>query len=125
MLSRQRRFLPDSFPLNFSSFLLFLILIHCAALFLVLSTSWNKELNEDVTLFSLSSRSVTLEGDSFDPSGTLEGGSRSTSSSILIRLQEVAKIYEELNEAKEELREVSRLLERLKGVSVACSFLSF
>jgi structural maintenance of chromosome 2 len=32
-------------------------------------------------------RSVTLEGDTFDPSGTLSGGAKAQSSGVLLQLQ--------------------------------------
>ena len=42
-------------------------------------------------------RSVTLEGDVYDPAGTLTGGSRPASGNLLLELQK-------LNDAKSELK---------------------
>ncbi|XP_067931601.1 structural maintenance of chromosomes protein 2-like [Watersipora subatra] len=50
-------------------------------------------------------RSVTLEGDSFDPAGTLTGGSRPQSSGILSKLSEINEIAHKLAECKELLLE--------------------
>ncbi|KAJ3268855.1 Structural maintenance of chromosomes protein 2, partial [Terramyces sp. JEL0728] len=40
-------------------------------------------------------RSVTLDGDSYDPSGQLTGGSKSQSSGILLKMQDLKKLYNE------------------------------
>ncbi|KAK7027329.1 Structural maintenance of chromosomes protein 2 [Paramarasmius palmivorus] len=50
-------------------------------------------------------RSVTLEGDVYDPSGTLSGGSAPQTSGILIKVQKVLEVEEELQGAKEALGE--------------------
>jgi structural maintenance of chromosome 2 len=48
-------------------------------------------------------RSVTLEGDSVDPSGTMSGGSRGRSAPVLLQLASVADIRNRLRFAKQEL----------------------
>ncbi|XP_043480727.1 structural maintenance of chromosomes protein 2 [Leptopilina heterotoma] len=49
---------------------------------------------------------VTLDGDVFDPSGTLSGGSRAKGGSILLKLEELKVIQNELNQKNYELRDV-------------------
>ena len=49
-------------------------------------------------------RSITLEGDSYDPSGTLSGGSAPTSSGVLVTLQKLNHINRQLQEAEGSLR---------------------
>ncbi|PPQ99377.1 hypothetical protein CVT24_009207 [Panaeolus cyanescens] len=51
-------------------------------------------------------RSVTIEGDVYDPSGTLSGGSAPNSSKILIQVQELLAIETHYNEACQRLAEV-------------------
>ncbi|KAI1850090.1 hypothetical protein JX266_004469 [Neoarthrinium moseri] len=53
-------------------------------------------------------RSITLEGDSYDPSGTLSGGSSPNSSGVLVTLQK-------LNEINRQLREAQASLGQLQG----------
>lgn len=61
-------------------------------------------------------RSVTLEGDAYDPAGTLTGGSKSSSGSILARFHESCQlqaIIERQTDAvqliEEELRNIRKL----------------
>lgn len=51
-------------------------------------------------------RSITLEGDAYDPSGTLSGGSAPTSSGVLVTLQKLNSITRQLDEAEKSLREL-------------------
>ena len=44
-------------------------------------------------------RSVTLDGDVYDPSGTLSGGSAPNSSGVLVKVQELQRIEQKLREA--------------------------
>ncbi|KAG6836670.1 hypothetical protein H0H93_005088 [Arthromyces matolae] len=48
-------------------------------------------------------RSVTLEGDVYDPSGTLSGGSAPSGSGLLIRVQALLVVGAQLSEAREQL----------------------
>lgn len=50
--------------------------------------------------FSLGIKSVTLEGDVYDPSGTLSGGSAPNSSRIFIQVQELIGVEDKLREAR-------------------------
>lgn len=52
-------------------------------------------------------RSVTLDGDVYDPSGTLSGGSAPSSSGVLVKVQD-------LQRAEQRLREATEVLQRLE-----------
>jgi len=56
-------------------------------------------------------RCVTVEGDVYDPSGTLSGGSSPSSSGILIQMQKLNEITRQLEECKRELRELLAVME--------------
>jgi structural maintenance of chromosome 2 len=58
-------------------------------------------------------RSVTLDGDVYDPAGTLSAGnSRATEASVLNRLDSLRKLELKLSEAKAQLAEVEKELEQ-------------
>lgn len=57
---------------------------------------------------SIGHRSVTLEGDVYDPSGTLSGGSAPSSNGILIKVQELLEIEEKLATAEAQLNQFER-----------------
>jgi len=65
----------------------------------------------------LRTRCVNLEGDIFDPSGTVTGGSEKHPISILVRLQEVLDLEEGLEELEKEQREIMSELNSLKNAS--------
>ena len=69
-------------------------------------------------------RSVTLEGDSFDPQGTLSGGSRNASGSVLLKLDELARAERELASVEKELSSVSTQLEEMQRNKAAFRDLS-
>lgn len=54
---------------------------------------------------SVRMRSITLEGDAYDPSGTLSGGSAPTSSGVLVTLQKLNDITRQLDEAEHSLKD--------------------
>ncbi|MED6273357.1 Structural maintenance of chromosomes protein 2 [Characodon lateralis] len=62
-------------------------------------------------------KTVTLGGDIFDPQGTLSGGARSQSASILSSLQEVKDVQDNLKEKEAQLQDVERQLAGLKGTA--------
>ncbi|KAK3612696.1 hypothetical protein CHS0354_042222 [Potamilus streckersoni] len=62
-------------------------------------------------------KSVTLEGDSFDPAGTLTGGARAQTSSILEKLAELRDIEDQLMEKGKKLGEVEAELSSIKKVA--------
>jgi structural maintenance of chromosome 2 len=51
-------------------------------------------------------KSITLEGDSYDPSGMLSGGSLSGSSGVLVTLQTLNELNKELNAQEKALRDL-------------------
>ncbi len=65
---------------------------------------------------NISVKSVTLEGDVYDPSGTLSGGAAPNSSGILIKVQELRAIEKEINEHKASLQKVQAELSGAKKV---------
>uniref|UniRef100_A0A8C6IY59 Structural maintenance of chromosomes protein 2 n=1 Tax=Melopsittacus undulatus TaxID=13146 RepID=A0A8C6IY59_MELUD len=62
-------------------------------------------------------RSVTLDGDIFDPQGTLHGGASSQAASVLAELREIKAVEIELEKKKSELHSVEEELECLKNVA--------
>ncbi|KAK6197489.1 chromosome segregation and condensation [Scheffersomyces amazonensis] len=69
-------------------------------------------------------RSITIEGDVYDPEGNLSGGSRRNDSSTLIKIQQYNKIFGKLKQVnkslyalKEEIAYKQRLLDSTKELS--------
>ncbi|XP_053388241.1 structural maintenance of chromosomes protein 2-like [Mercenaria mercenaria] len=62
-------------------------------------------------------RSVTLGGDSFDPAGTLTGGARAQTSSILEKLQEFTEVEKQLRDKQDKLARVEQELHGIRGVA--------
>lgn len=62
-------------------------------------------------------KTVTLDGDSFEPQGTLTGGSKSTLGVILGRLAELQGASRELGVHEERLRGVEDKIKRLSAAS--------
>ncbi|RKF77430.1 Structural maintenance of chromosomes protein 2 [Golovinomyces cichoracearum] len=54
-------------------------------------------------------KSVTLEGDSYDPSGTLSGGSSASSSGVLVTLQKLNELNKILREKEDSLRDLQAM----------------
>ncbi|KAL8649419.1 MAG: hypothetical protein Q9226_005584, partial [Calogaya cf. arnoldii] len=63
---------------------------------------------------SVRMKSVTLEGDVYDPSGTLSGGSSPNSSGVLVTLQKLNAITTELTAREEELATLQATMARDK-----------
>ncbi|XP_060093143.1 structural maintenance of chromosomes protein 2 [Heteronotia binoei] len=59
-------------------------------------------------------KTVTLGGDTFDPQGTLTGGARSQSASVLCKLQEVRDAQEQLEAREAELQFIEKELSDVK-----------
>jgi structural maintenance of chromosome 2 len=55
-------------------------------------------------------KSVTLEGDVYDPAGTLSGGSSANSSGVLITLQKLNELAKELASREHALGELQALI---------------
>lgn len=53
-------------------------------------------------------KSVTLDGDVYDPAGTLSGGSKPQSGGLLVKLQELRRVETQLQAAKQELAGLER-----------------
>ena len=64
---------------------------------------------------SVRMRSITLDGDAYDPSGTLSGGSAPTSSGVLVTLQKLNDIARQLREAEAALGELQARMAREKS----------
>ncbi|KAH8680894.1 SMC2-like protein [Xylariales sp. PMI_506] len=60
-------------------------------------------------------RSITLEGDSYDPSGTLSGGSSPNSSGVLVTLQKLNEINRQLQEAQSSLAQLQSKIAKEKS----------
>ncbi|KAK4068552.1 uncharacterized protein Triagg1_7200 [Trichoderma aggressivum f. europaeum] len=60
-------------------------------------------------------RSITLEGDSYDPSGTLSGGSSPNSSGVLVTLQKLNTLARQLNETETSLKDIQIRIAREKS----------
>lgn len=65
---------------------------------------------------SIGVKSVTLEGDVYDPSGTLSGGAAPSGSGVLVKVQELRSIEKQITEHKRVLEDVSRELTSAKKV---------
>ena len=57
-------------------------------------------------------KSVTLEGDVYDPSGTLSGGSAATGSGVLLTLQKLNTIADEIGRESEKLTRLEQVMQR-------------
>lgn len=64
-------------------------------------------------------RTVTLDGDVYDPSGTISGGSNNQLGTTLVRLTELAKATQELQEKKPLLDHLYNKIKALKAVSAS------
>lgn len=80
--------------------------------------------NNDQVAFDrgVRAKTVTLEGDSFEPQGTLTGGSKSQLGVILGRLAELQSASRELGVHQERLRVVSDKIGRLSAASKKVRF---
>lgn len=61
-------------------------------------------------------RSVTLDGDVYDPTGTLSGGSAPNSSRILIQVQELLEIENKLRDAETRLNALEKEEEKSRNM---------
>lgn len=62
-------------------------------------------------------RSVTLQGDVYDPEGTLSGGSRKNSGSVLINIQNYNKVNNQLKSLNNDLKNIQFELSREQELS--------
>ncbi|TGO74764.1 hypothetical protein BELL_0258g00130 [Botrytis elliptica] len=63
---------------------------------------------------SVRMKSITLEGDSYDPSGTLSGGSSPNSSGVLVTMQKLNELNKELKSQERELADLQATIAREK-----------
>lgn len=63
------------------------------------TVTYNKEIG---------ARSVTLQGDVYETSGTLSGGAKPSSSNVLVQVQELLNLESMLRDAKGKLRELEK-----------------
>ena len=63
---------------------------------------------------SVRMKSVTLEGDVYDPSGTLSGGSSPQSSGVLVTMQKLNTVTKEMEALEAELRELQATMAKEK-----------
>ncbi|XP_060695349.1 structural maintenance of chromosomes protein 2 [Hemiscyllium ocellatum] len=61
-------------------------------------------------------KTVTIGGDTFDPQGTLSGGARVQSASVLVKLQELKDVQNELKSKQTELQQVDKELASLQNI---------
>ncbi|KAJ4337474.1 Structural maintenance of chromosomes protein 2 [Didymella glomerata] len=59
-------------------------------------------------------RSVTFQGDTYDPAGTLSGGSAPQSSGVLVTMQKLNEITTELRSQEQQLRQLQETMAREK-----------
>jgi structural maintenance of chromosome 2 len=64
----------------------------------------------------VSQRCITLEGDDFNPSGLLTGGSRGTGRSLLMQLHELLEAEQRLATHQQRLAEVEGKLRELAPI---------
>ena len=62
-------------------------------------------------------RSVTLDGDTYDPSGNLSGGSRSNSGGVLLKTGELRSLRSQIREHQKILDSYNRELDELDSIS--------
>lgn len=63
---------------------------------------------------SIKMKSVTLEGDVYDPSGTLSGGSKPSTSGVLVKVQELRELENQLKSKKEVLQKAEAQWDAVK-----------
>jgi structural maintenance of chromosome 2 len=69
-------------------------------------------------------KSVTLDGDVYDPSGTLQGGSKPQSSGILIQINEMNEIKKKISHLTKEIENTTEQINQLNQVSSNYKILS-
>lgn len=65
---------------------------------------------------SIGVKSVTLEGDVYDPSGTLSGGAAPSSGGVLVQVQKLKEVEKEIEGNKTIIKEVDDELEKGRKV---------
>ncbi|KAH8551063.1 SMCs flexible hinge [Umbelopsis sp. PMI_123] len=65
---------------------------------------------------SVRMKSVTIDGDVYDPFGTLSGGSKPNSAGILVKVQELHEIRQQIKQHKDTLAKIDQELTNSKRV---------
>lgn len=76
----------------------------------------DKESAQQVTFNkAIGVKSVTLDGDVYDPSGTLSGGAAPSGSGVIVKVQELKVIEKQINEHKHALATIEAELKKAKS----------
>lgn len=70
----------------------------------------------NLVTFQAKLKSITLEGDVYDPSGTLSGGAAPKGAGVLVQVMEVKALEDELNGLKKEMGKIESELVKVKMV---------
>ncbi|KAL6929371.1 hypothetical protein ACO0SA_000771 [Hanseniaspora valbyensis] len=82
----------------------------------------NADIAKKVTFHpQIRTKSITLEGDVYDPEGTLSGGSRNNSSNILVEIQDFNKLIKKQKNLENELKSVSQQYQQLESIRLKIS----
>lgn len=65
----------------------------------------------------IKTRSITLEGDVYDPEGTLSGGSRNSTSTLLVDIQKYNQSFKKYHELEIQLKEIQKKLGDYEQIS--------
>ncbi|OBA25141.1 hypothetical protein HANVADRAFT_4053, partial [Hanseniaspora valbyensis NRRL Y-1626] len=82
----------------------------------------NADIAKKVTFHpQIRTKSITLEGDVYDPEGTLSGGSRNNSSNILVEIQDFNKLIKKQKNLENELKSISQQYQQLESIRLKIS----
>ncbi|KAL6926221.1 hypothetical protein ACO0SA_001713 [Hanseniaspora valbyensis] len=82
----------------------------------------NADIAKKVTFHpQIRTKSITLEGDVYDPEGTLSGGSRNNSSNILVEIQDFNKLIKKQKNLENELKSISHQYQQLESIRLKIS----
>lgn len=82
----------------------------------------NADIAKRVTFHpQIRTKSITLDGDVYDPEGTLSGGSRSNNSNILLETQNYNALLKKQDLLEKELKEVSQKFQELENIRLQIS----
>merc|ERR1711998_335783 len=62
-------------------------------------------------------RSVTKDGDKYDPAGTISGGSAPSGGGILSKLEELSRLEEQVQTQQQEYEQLQKELQKMQAVS--------
>jgi structural maintenance of chromosome 2 len=67
----------------------------------------DSETAKNLTFGKVKARSVTLDGDVYDPSGVLQGGSKPMSAGLLVKMQRLRELKAKIKEQNRELDKIN------------------